>query len=101
MDRAEYMQLITNIGTCEDETQRREMLTKLTDEAGNIFTQNEHLTEQNSSLSQQINEVQAANMKLFLQVQDQKGGSGSIDKPDPPKEKLKFSDLFDEKGAIK
>mgnify|MGYP003321070357 CR=1 FL=1 len=102
MDRAEYLQLITDIGTCEDDAQRREMLTQLTDEAGNIFTQNEQLTEQNTNLAKQIDDVQAANMKLFLQVQDQKGGSGNIDKPaDPPAEKRKFSDLFDEKGAIK
>jgi hypothetical protein len=101
MEREEYMQLITNIGTCEDEAQRREMLTQLTDEASSIFNLNEQLTQQNTSLSEQINDVQAANMKLFLQVQDQKGGSGGIDKPDPPAEKRKFSDLFDEKGAIK
>lgn len=101
MEREEYMQLITNIGTCEDEAQRRAMLTQLTDEVSSIFNLNEQLTQQNTSLSEQINDVQAANMKLFLQVQDQKGGSGGIDKPEPPKEKRKFSDLFDEKGAIK
>ena len=106
MEREEYLQLITSIGTCENDAERRTMLSQLTDEATNLFTMNSQLTEQNSTLSAQIDEVQKANMKLFLQLQDQKtpeekkkDQTGLED--DKPKEKLNFKDLFDEKGMIK
>lgn len=106
MDKQEFLDTLSNIGTCEDETQRRDMLASLNAEAGTLFDNNAELSSQLENLTSDNENLRAANMKLFLQVganknsderlKDQTGHEGQ----EAPK-KLKYDDLFDDKGGLK
>lgn len=103
MDKELINTRITEIGTCEDEATRRELLAtfqedliKDYDEHDTIKASNEQLTKDNESL-------RSANMKLFLRVGEQKSEADIAKSKgaDVPEEKLEFKNLFDEKGNIK
>lgn len=100
MDKAEVLNLITTIGTCEDEVERRTMLATLSDDVANVFDENATLTETNNTYKSDNEKLREANMKLFLKVGEHKSPE---DKPEPdtPPEKRSFNNLFDEKGNIK
>ena len=104
MDKQAFVDLVQKIGTCEDEVQRREMLANMQDEVSAVFDTNETLTTQNTTLTQNNEQLREANMKLFLRVGESKSqaeqfkdGTGL----EKPKEKLKFDDLFNDKGGLK
>ena len=97
MTRDEVLQQIQQIGTCENEADRRELLATLTegitadyDAHANVVADRDRLTADNEKLRD-------ANMKLFLRV-------GDHEKPketDKPGEGLKYENLFNEKGELK
>lgn len=98
MTREEVLQQIQQIGTCEDETARRDLLATLQegitadyDNHATILAERDRLTGDNERLRE-------ANMKLFLRI-----GDPEKKKQDPgqPAEKLKFENLFNEKGELK
>lgn len=100
MDKDTLISRITEIGTCEDEAHRRELLTQLQDEASADYDRMTELETSNSNLTNDNEKLREANMKLFLRVGE--SGKGKIDpttEPEPPKRE--FKDLFDEKGRIK
>ena len=104
MDRQGFLDAITNIGTCEDDVERRTLLTQLSDEVVKDYDTLTQLTETNKDLTAKNETLRDANMQLFLRV----GGSKDNDdeeheEPDRRKKetRLKFEDLFDEKGGIK
>jgi len=105
MEKQEVLDLITSIGTCEDEVERRELLATLTTETTDLFDNHEKLTTDSEQLQSDNEKLREANMKLFLRVGDSKSkdesfkDSTGID--NQPKEKRKFEDLFDDKGGIK
>ena len=106
MDKQEFLDTLSSIGTCEDETQRRDMLASLNTEAGTLFDNNAELSSQLENLTSDNENLRAANMKLFLQVganksseerqKDQTGHEGQ-----ETQKKLKYDDLFDDKGGLK
>ena len=98
MDKTALINRITEIGTCEDETQRRELLTQLQEEAEQDYDRLSQLEETNNQLTSVNEDLRSANMKLFLRIGDHKAqDQGSFeDKP-----KREFKNLFDEKGGIK
>lgn len=103
MDKKEFLDTLTTIGTCEDETQRRDMLANLRKESETLFDNNATLTTQNETFKADNEALRAANMKLFLQVgasktpeQRQHDQTGH-DKEEPEK-KLTYDDLFKEGG---
>lgn len=98
MDKQELIEQITKIGTCEDDVERRTMLTELQDSVSTVFDSNEQLTTENTELRDNVNRLYDENMKLFLRVGEDKKPD---DEPEPPKEKRKFEDLFNEKGGLK
>jgi regulator of replication initiation timing len=100
MDKQAFLNKIAEIGTCEDDVARRTLLTELSDEATPIFDDLNSLTEQNNNLTTDNETLRKANMKLFLQVEEQKTQDDDP-MPGPPKEKRKFENLFNEKGEIK
>lgn len=99
MDKAEFLSKITEIGTCEDDATRRALLTDLSDNVSPIFDNVDTLTQTNSDLTAANQELQEKNMQLFLKV----GESRQPNEPevDPPAEKRKFENLFNEKGELK
>lgn len=111
MDRDTFIKTITDIGTCEDDVERRTMLVSLQDEAGKLYdsidtdkTTINSLNEKIVSKDEEISKLQKHNMDLFLQVGVQKTPE-QIRKEETgletEKPKRKFEDLFDEKGMIK
>lgn len=112
MGKADFLNKIKAIGTCEDDVQRRTLLAELNDEASTIFDENETLKSTNDALTttneqfKTDNEtLRQANMKLFLRVgndkteKEKQEDSTGVKTPDVSKRK--FEDLFNEKGGIK
>lgn len=105
MDKKEFSELITKIGTCTDDVERRTLLTQLNDDASKVFddqeTLNTTITSLNEKLtktSEDLEKAQKANMDLFLRIGSNKTpeeiNKGSLGGDDEPKEKRKFEDLF-------
>jgi hypothetical protein len=99
MTKQEYTERLQAIGTEADETQRRELIAQLIDDGGADYDSFESTSAERDQLRSANETLREANMQLFLRVgsksePDQKPG-------DPPKEKPKFEDLFNEKGGIK
>lgn len=101
MNKAEMLEKLRSIGVCEDDVQRRTLITEITEEIGNVYDSNETLTASNKQFESDNETLRSANMKLFLKV----GGSEktkTIDKTveEPEKPQLKFENLFNEKGEL-
>ncbi len=104
MDRQEILDIITNIGTCEDEAQRRQMLDGLRDNINTVFDSNDDLTEQNNNLTAANETLRGVNTDLFLQLGENKSKKEIIESEtgtEGEPEKRKFEDLFNEKGELK
>lgn len=105
MEKQDFIEALTNIGTCEDDVERRELIASLQEEAEKDYDTLSALTTQNEGLVADNESLREANMKLFLRVGEQRSDSDrvrdSTGLDDEPKEKRKFDDLFDEKGGIK
>lgn len=105
MEKQDFLNKITEIGTCENDVQRRELLSALSEEVGKDYDTLTTLTETNKTLKTENEDLLSANMKLFLRVGEtktdderRKNETGIDDKPE---EKRKFEDLFNEKGVLK
>lgn len=107
MDKNEFLEAIEQIGTCEDDVQRRTLLDNLRNNASTDYDNLADLTEKNTKLTSENEEIRSANMKLFLQL----GAEKKSIEENPPNEipggkpeetkKREFEDLFDEKGGLK
>ena len=112
MDKEKFAQAIQEIGTCEDEAQRRALLAKLNTDTESVFNENANLKTEKEKLEADKQKVEAdnesllkANMDLFLQVGSKKSDDEVIKNKtgieSDPEPKRKFEDLFDEKGGLK
>ena len=106
MTREEMLNKLTEIGTCEDVTDRISMLTSLSDEVGKVFDNIDGLNNTITTLNQEtenyktsIAKLQEVNMDLFKRV----GANNQNSTPNIPSgnegdgdedTKLKFEDLF-------
>lgn len=100
MDKVTFQSKISEIGTCEDETTRRELLAQLQEEVNGDYDRLTDLETTNSQLTSDNETLRSANMKLFLRIGDHKAqNNGSFE--DEPKDKREFKNLFNEKGGIK
>jgi hypothetical protein len=68
MTKEEYQNLIKQIGQCEDDAQRRELLVTLEEGTTPVFDDVASLTERNKNLTDDNEALRSANMKLFLRV---------------------------------
>lgn len=100
MDKVEFTNRITEIGTCEDDAQRRELLTQLQESVNSDYDRLTELETANAQLTSDNETLRGANMKLFLRIGDHKEPAHDP-LPDEPKEKREFKNLFNEKGGIK
>ena len=105
MNKDEFLEMIKQIGTIEDDTERRTKLTELTDGVSNIFDSIEDLTEKNKNYEEDNEKLRNANMQLFLRVGANKTEKeiqeDQIGKTEEEKDPRKFEDLFDDKGNLK
>lgn len=99
MNKEEFLESITAIGSSEDDVARRELLADLSEKVTSIFDDNNTLTENNKNLAADNEKLREANMKLFLRVGEQR--EPDTPKTDPTPERRSFKNLFDEKGNIK
>ena len=68
MDKDTFLEKIKEIGTLEDEVERRTALTDLTDSISSIFDTNSNLVEENNKYKEDNEKLRSANMQLFLKV---------------------------------
>jgi len=101
MLKEEFNQRMAEIGRCEDDVERRTLIVNLTNDAGEDYDERDLFSQRNEQLTADLDKAQKANMDLFLQVTAKREPDDDGGKGDPPPEKRKFEDLFDEKGAIK
>lgn len=99
MDKVTLQQRISEIGTCEDEATRRELLTQLQEDATADYDRMTELESANNQLTADNESLRSANMKLFLRVGDHK--APEKDPLEDKTEKREFKNLFNEKGGIK
>lgn len=105
MEREEFLTAINTIGTAEDDADRRSALADLSNNISGMFDDVKKAKETNDQLIAENEKLRSANMKLFLQVGEQKS-SEDVKKNntglDQSKEtKKSFESLFDEKGGLK
>lgn len=105
-DRNEIEEKLKQIGTVEDDAERRTLLAELNNNLTEIFENDSKLAEENEKVKEDNEKLRQANMDLFLQVgstktveQQTKDETGLEEKKEP--EKRKFEDLFDGKGGLK
>ena len=99
MDKQAFLDKITEIGQLDDAAQMRTMLASLSDDVSTVFDERETLSQQNQNYAQDNESLRSANMKLFLQVGEQRQQEPPA--PEPPKpQRMSFDALFDEKGNI-
>lgn len=104
MTREELLELINNIGTCEDEGERRTQLDSLRDDINSLCDDNERLTTENQDFATANESLRSANMELFLQLGEKKSPAEKVKDEtgtEPEPEKRTFENLFDEKGEFK
>lgn len=102
MNKTDFISRIQAIGTCEDDSQRRTLLSDLQSDCESDYDRLENLETENAQLETDKEELRKANMRLFLkttetqpQANTNSGSEGDNDEP------LKYENLFDEKGDLK
>lgn len=113
MDKDEFLKFIKQIGTTDDEIQRRDLLTQLSDKVVNVFDTNadlqqtnDKLTQDNKQFADDMETLRKANMQLFLRVGAEKTEEEikaskvgvEVEEEKKPRE---FKDLFNEEGGLK
>lgn len=99
MEKDKFIEKIQQIGTCEDEVERRTLLTQLSEEACGDYDLITQLQETNATLTKDNEKLREANMQMFLRIGEKKEPETipqPVEKPKP-----KFEDLFNEKGGLK
>lgn len=105
MDKNQFLEMVKQIGTIEDDVERRTKLTELTDSVSAIFDSNSELIEKNKQFEDDNEKLRNANMQLFLRVgvnkTEKEIQEDQVGKTEEDKEPRKFEDLFDDKGNLK
>lgn len=102
MTKQEFQDLLTQIGTCADETDRRELLSRLHDDGSTIFDDYDAAETALAAAVEDNEKLRQANMRLFLRVGDHtEPEPPKTPTPDPDTPKLRYEDLFNEKGELK
>lgn len=100
MDKSKIIEKITEIGTCEDDVTRRELLATLQEEVCSDYDAHAQLVTSHEKLTQDNENLRATNMRLFLKIGDSNKPKTDTDL-DPVPDRKEFKDLFDEKGNLK
>ena len=100
MKKEEMLKFIKDIGTCQDEAQRRTLLSDFETGLSQDYDTLQQTTEQNEQYRLDMENLRQANMKLFLRVGEQ---NKEPDKPEATNtfKDLKYEDLFNEQGGLK
>lgn len=99
MNKAEFTQRCQEIGTCENESERRDLLAQLIEDAGADYDDHAAAVVARDQAQADIEQLQAENKRLFLRI-----GTKTEPEEDPnkkPPEKRTYKNLFNEKGELK
>lgn len=103
MDKKEYNSKIIEIKKLTHETDDgriADLLSELSDGYGELSASFDDITLKNEKLTHDNESLRDTNMRLFLRVgQDNAGGEEDV--TESGEKKLKFEDLFNEKGELK
>ena len=100
MDKLEFANKIQAIGSATSDADRLELLAQLQEEAEKDYDRFTAIDNTNKQLSSDNEDLRSANMKLFKRIGVQKG-TEKDDIDEDKNKKLKYEDLFDEKGGLK
>ena len=103
MDRETFEQKIKDLGSLETVEEIRAGLGEIMEGIDPIYEANASLKEQHDADTIEMETIRQANMKLFTQLGSQKSPEQTTEeqtglKQDEPKPRMKFEDLFTEKG---
>lgn len=102
LSKEDILAKITQIGTLEDEVERRTYLTDIADEVSGLYDKYVSLSEQNEKYKTDNETLRSANMQLFLRVGEKREEDvKSQQQKDSNINNLKYEDLFNEKGELK
>lgn len=99
LTKEEMQQRLQEIGTCEDDVQRRTLIANFSEDVAADYDELASVTAERDQFNTANEELRAANMELFKKIgvrQETNTTGTNTDKP-----KRKFEDLFDDKGGIK
>lgn len=99
MTREEVAAMIQQIGTTDDDAQRRTLLTQLNDELTADYNSMSQLQADNDSLVTANEQLRAANMQLFQRVGAQTVGTQEQQQAQTTQE-LTYENLFKDGGLI-
>lgn len=99
MKKDELQQRLQEIGTCEDDAQRRNLIASLSEDVSADYDAHDAVVTERDQLQTANKQLQDYNMDLFKRLPVKKDDTPAGG--DKPAEKRKFEDLFDEKGEIK
>lgn len=103
MDKKEYSAKIMEIKKLTHETDDgkiADLLSELSDGYGELSASFDDITLKNQKLTHDNESLRDTNMRLFLRVGQENSG-GDDDVTEGTEKKLKFEDLFNEKGELK
>lgn len=103
MDKETLINKLKEIGTTDDEVQRRDLLFEVTEDLSNIFTTYDNVLEEDKKIKEENEKLMEYNRKLFMRVGDYKTPE-QVEKEttgEETKEPRRFENLFDEKGNLK
>ena len=103
MDKETFLSKIQEIGTCEDEVQRRTILAEVQDEVSKIYDSNNDLVESNNKFKEDNEDLRRANLDLFKRIGKDESDNKYIEDEtgviqEEEKPKRKFEDLFNKEG---
>lgn len=97
LSKDEFMAKIQEIGTCEDDVQRKELLTELSGSISEVYDDNDTLSKANKQYEEDNEILRKANNKLWLETTSNTEGEKPTEpeeKEEKEEEKLSFDDLF-------
>ena len=95
----QMQQRLQEIGTCEDDVQRRTLIANFSEDAAADYEEHATVLAERDQFAADNEDLRKANMDLFKKIgvrQEQ-----TLETGNEPKAKRKFEDLFDDKGGIK
>lgn len=97
MDKNEFLNSITEIGSLEDIVEVRTKLSELSDNVVNIFDTNSELSASNKKFEEDNEKLRSANMQLFLKVGEPNKKVDDLGEPKPERIEKSFEELYNEK----
>ena len=102
MDKEAFIEKIKEIGSMETPEEMRAGLGELSETAGEVFDNNQKLSEQHERDTIEMEAIRQANMKLFTQLGTDKTPAKQVEEQtglkQEPVERRKFENLYDDKG---